>query len=528
MRVLLAYPAFADARLREDDMSALPMGMVALGAELSRAGHRVLLCDWHRSDPADMEKELLSFAPEVLGFSVLNGNRHAALSAAARARRLLPGVTVVLGGVGATMLWELLLSYPQVDYVILGEADRSLPALVSCLEQKDSEALAKIPGLAFCRNGSAFLAAKPAPVSDLSSLARPWELYTYRHVALSRGCPGACAYCGSPRFWGRRVRFREPEDFVSEILALNRKGVSFFYFSDDTFTLDRERVRAVCRGIIARGLTIRFNAICRPENTDAEILSLLRRAGCIQLSFGVESADEKVLAALGKKVSRKNLLAAFRLCRETGILPRAYFMYGCPGDSPDTMEQNCRLMDELRPLSAVFYLLTLFPGTRLYDDWKKRSGETDDIWRGPLEDIPYCRTDPSLPDEAVFAFGDTLRGHFFKNLPSYALSLAPPGDPELAIFHAEFLCRLAMTFAFGDLAENPAVPTKEQTAATLFSRSLRAVPLSDAYLGLGVLLQKCGDRNGGTRVLEEGLSRFPGDAELARALSAGAENGRSG
>lgn len=520
MRVLMGYPAFPDRRISDADLAAPPMGMIQLGAELTRAGHEVLLCDWHRAAPARVEADIRAFKPQVLGLSIVNANRAAALSAARLAKSLLPRVAVVLGGVGATMLWRLLLGYPQVDYVALGEADLSFPALLAHLEREEEnpEEELRIPGIALRRGDAAVLTAPPEPVGDLSALARPWEHFTYQHLALSRGCPGACAFCGSPRFWGRKVRFRDPEDMAEEFAALHRGGVNFFYVSDDTFTMDPRRVRALCRAIISRRLNIRFAAICRAENMERETLALLRRAGCIQLSFGVESADEEVLRRLGKKVSRTDLLRAFSLCREAGILPRAYFMYGCPGDSEAVMEQNRRLMDELKPLAAIFYLLTLFPGTRLYDEWKERTGGADEIWRGPMEDLPYCRTDPDLSDERVISFGDGLRKHFFQNLPGYALSLSSPEDPESAGPYAAFLARLAMTFAFGDYAENPQVPQREQTAATLFSRSLSLSPNADAYLGLGLLLRRCGDGEGAARVLDEGKRRFPGDADLRRAL----------
>ena len=261
------------------------------------------------------------------------------------------------------------------------------------------------------------------------------------------------------------MRFHSPDYFVGQIQRLVSRGLSFFYVSDDTFTLRKRTVIAVCREILARRLAIQWAAISRVDAVDDEILSWMRRAGCIQISYGIESANHDVRRYLDKRIDLSDVRCAFAATRRHGILPRAYFIYGCPGDSQDTMRENLDLIQEIKPLGAIFYLLDLFPGTRLYEDYLQRTGKTDDIWLDRMEDILYFETDPNMDRDMIQFFGRTLRRGFYRMLPSFAGNIDLVKDPEFYPLHADFLSRLAMTFHQGDFSRIDAIPGKGQTAS---------------------------------------------------------------
>ncbi len=310
------------------------------------------------------------------------------------------------------------------------------------------------------------------------------------------------------------MRFHSARCFVDQLERLNQKGVGFFYFSDDTFMLSKERVIEICREILNRRLHISWAAISHVNYVDEEVLIWMRKAGWTQISYGVESGSETIRNRLRKNIRSDRIHKAFSLTTRCGILPRAYFIYGCPGETRETIQETIDLIHAIKPLSVIFYILDVFPGTELYADFVKRSGATDDIWLERIEDILYFETDPDLTRENVLEFGKTLRTEFYRRLPFFvnAIELAErEGFEEL---HADFLSRLAMTFSHGDYARIEAIPQKQETAQHLYQRSLAYSPNDRAYLGLGIIWQKEKKFPESIRILSEGVDHFPENEQL--------------
>lgn len=330
-----------------------------------------------------------------------------------------------------------------------------------------------------------------------------------------------CTFCGSPALWQRRVRFHRTDTFVAQLATLRRKGVRSIVVSDDTFTLDRERVIAICRQIIDRGLDIVWSAISRVDCVDQEMLVWMRRAGCTQISYGVESGSRRIRAIFRKRISDDQVCRAFDMTVRCGILARAYFIYGAPGESDRTIDATLALLERIRPLAAIFYMLTLFPGTALYDDYQRRSGAGDDIWLDRVEDLPYVDTDDRLSRPQVVDFGRRLREGFFARLPAFAAQVELIEDPDLYPLHADFLSRLALTFSHGDYATNPQIPDRLSTAVTLFERSLRYHPDHRAFWGLGLVYQQQRRLAAAVELWQRGIAHHPHSIDLRLALANG-------
>ena len=521
MRVLLIYPYFVEERIRAEDIRPVPIGLYSVAAVLKDEGHDVEILNWHEihKTPARIKETLIRKKPDVIGFSILHGNRWGGIELARVAKEVDPGVTVVFGGIGATFLWEhFLRHFPEIDFVILGEGEYPFLHLLRALKKAGEPDLERIPGIAFRKQGEFVSTGRAQSIQDLDELPIPAKYFTYQHVSSSRGCAWKCTFCGSPRFWGKRIRFRSPRHFVEELEMLFRKGVTFFYVSDDAFTIDKERVIEICRRILERKLGITWYAISRVNCVDEEMLVWMRKAGCIQISYGIESGSETIRKRLKKQISRDQIKRAFDLTTRCGILSRAYFIYGSPGETWETVQETIDLTMEIKPLSAIFYILDIFPGTELYADLKKHSGITDDIWLKKMEGIMHFETDPSLSDDLILAFGNKLRTCFYENVDSFAgnVSLVPRED--LYEGHAEFCSRLGMTFLYGDYATIDLIRNKDKTAEELFTKSLRYHPNHRAYLGLGLIRQRKGQIRESVEILLEGLKHWPDSEELCTCL----------
>lgn len=521
MKILLIYPHFLVERIHEEEISVPPIGVYSVAALLRENGYAVEVLNWSRigKDLRECRRLLKEKKPAVIGLSLLQANRWGGIEIARTAKELYPETKIVCGGVGTHFLWEHLLThFPEIDYAVLGEGEFSLLNLIRHLESTPESLPEEIPGLVFRKEGRPFRTALPHPIPDLDRLPDPAQYFTFQHVISSRGCAWDCTFCGSPRFWGRRVRFHSPTWFVDQLERLFQRGVSFFYVSDDTLTMDKPRVIAICRQIIDRGLPITWNAISRVDCMDEEILYWMRRAGCLQISYGIESANAGIRKILNKKIRIEDVKRIFPLTQSYGILARAYFIYGSPGETEETIRETIDLLREIKPLSAIFYILDLFPGTELYRRLQAHGLLTDDIWLNRIEGIMYAELDPALPDEKILTFGKTLRTAFYENVHTYADRVRLVDRPDLAPFHADFLSRLGLTFSQGDYFKNDLVREKEITAEKLFQRALGYAPDHRAYLGLGMLKQREGRLEASNRWLREGLERYPDSPDLHRCL----------
>ncbi|MFA5903942.1 MAG: radical SAM protein [Desulfobacula sp.] len=519
LKILLVNPSCLDKRISGEDARIVPIGLYYIGALLMENGfdtHILNLAD-DKEDPVNVFKEsITALKPDVIGFSVMNPNRWNAVDCAKAAKKINPKIAIVFGGPAPTFLFEHLFSAcPEIDFIVKGEGEITFLELLNEMETGKKGHFDGIQGLVLKKDGGLVETSPRPPIDNLDTLVHPSKYFTFQHLAMSRGCPGSCTFCGSPKFWGNRtVRFHSADWFAHEIEALANKGVIHFYISDDTFTMDKPRVLEFCRLIAEKNLSITWNAISRVDYVDEDILLAMRKAGCIQISYGVESGSEKIRTALGKSMDRGKIISAFYLTKAHGILPRAYFIYGSPGETKDTIRESTDLIKTIGPLSAVFYILVIFPGTFLYQSAKQKKRVSDDFWHQRIEDLPWFEIDDNLDFKKVKAYGDSLRAAFYNNLDYFSQNLDLLDKKELYSFHADFLSRLGMTFSHGEYAADKRVKNQDNTAARLFEQALSYAPDFRAFLGLAMQKQKSRDFDGAMIILKNGIAHFPKNKDL--------------
>ena len=522
MKIILIYPYCLEDRLHAEDVRVVPIGLYYIGAILKENKYDVEILNWYdiNKTPHKIEGTLKEKMPDVIGFSIVNANRWGGIDIARIAKRTLPEVKIVFGGIGTTFLWRHLLThFSEIDFAVLGEGEYSFLNLIQCIEGKNYEKINKIKGIAFRRGENVFKTSDAENINDIDQLPMPSKYFEFQHLSSSRGCPANCTFCGSPQFWGHKVRFHSPEYFVEQLERLYRKGITFFYVSDDTFTMSKDRVIRICKRIVEKGLKITWFAISRVNYIDEEILYWMRKAGCIQISYGVESGSEKIRDVLNKKIKTDDIKKAFALTTMYGILARAYFIYGSPEESYETIQETIDLIHKIKPLSVIFYILDIFPGTALYEDFKQRKKLNDDIWLKRIEDIMYFESDPRLSQDMILSFGRKLRSDYYRHLPEFADAIELLDKKDLYEGHADFLSRLAMTFSHGDYATIEAIPEKEKIAQRLYKRALSYHPNHRAYLGLGIIKQRRREYEESIQILSEGIKQFPDSEPLANCIA---------
>jgi len=292
MKILLIYPYFLDDRIQAEDVGVVPIGLYYIGAMLRENHHDVEILNWHDMKNRDEEigEKIREQNPDIIGFSIVHANRWGGIEIARIAKKILPNVKIVFGGIGATFLWKHLLKhFKEIDFIILGEGEYSFLNLVNCHENEQENKIHTLKGIAY-RRGTKTIKTEPAEfVKDLDQLPMPSKYFSFQHVSSSRGCPSSCIFCGSPQFWGRKVRFHSPEYFVKQLEQLYQKGISFFYVSDDTFTMREDRVIEICQRIIEKGLNVRDVEALAGAQAEARGKTAKRRPR------GSKSADVRAL-----------------------------------------------------------------------------------------------------------------------------------------------------------------------------------------------------------------------------------------
>lgn len=188
-------------------------------------------------------------------------------------------------------------------------------------------------------------------------------------ICSSRGCPNACAFCASVKLWGRKVVYRSVQNVVDEIEhVIGTYGVRQFRFSDDNLTSSRLRLDSLCEAL--RGYEIAWRASIRVKPSSVQMFTAMRRAGCREVCFGIESGDPAVLKMLDKSATVSDNKRAIRDAKEAGLVVRLLMMTGCPGETTGSTNLNINFLDEMEPWydTVAITNFTPIPGTRVADD----------------------------------------------------------------------------------------------------------------------------------------------------------------
>ncbi|MDD2703354.1 MAG: radical SAM protein, partial [Candidatus Omnitrophica bacterium] len=245
------------------------------------------------------------------------------------------------------------------DYAIKGEGEKtflnSLHALVSgCVVPRIQEG---------------------EPAADLDSLPFPDRKLLVRKnygavesMIFSRGCPYDCYYCSRPSI-SKKVRYRSAKNMVEEILSVFPGGKGKVDFQDDTFTLDRKKVLEFCEEAAKRSVSLEWRCNSRIDLVDEELLTAMKRAGCMLIHFGIESGNERIRKEVIHKgaFSNERIYEVFGMCRKSGIRAAGYFMIGHPQETEkeigETKEMIVNSGIDLMGLSIP----TPFPGSNLFE-----------------------------------------------------------------------------------------------------------------------------------------------------------------
>ncbi len=361
-----------------------PLGIAYIGAVLEQAGHDVAIYDCQLDiTHEELTRRLILDDPELVGISATTPTFPSALQVGKEVKQSLPETITVIGGVHVTALPREVMSFDCFDIGVLGEGEETMEELSAHIARKGTSNLKKVAGIIYRDGGRIKITGRRPPIKDLDSLPYPARhllspLSEYRptpasyrqlplaHLMTTRGCPYQCTFCDRSIF-GSKYRARSVNNVMGEIAEVVEKyGVREIKFFDDTFTLDKKRVSAICREFKERKLDLEWSCLTRVDSVTKEMLTEMRDAGCWQVLFGLESGDPRMLSLLKKGTTVEQNRRAVRLAQSVGLSVRADFIVGTPGETKDSMERTLEFAIQMNMDFAHFNKFTPYPGTELY------------------------------------------------------------------------------------------------------------------------------------------------------------------
>ncbi|MCX5810518.1 MAG: radical SAM protein [Proteobacteria bacterium] len=372
MRVLLI-----SANTEHVNILPLPLGLNCVAVAARNTGHEVKLVDLmtEKDNRSSVREAIVAFHPEIIGISVRNiddqnmENPRFLLDQVKKVVtdcRNFSSVPIILGGAGYSIFPESALTYLEADMGIQGEGEMSFPLLLDRIERGID--LSGIPGLyvrdlglqgkrSFVKN----LDLLPLADAHISSLSAPDKQEYWMPVQTRRGCPMDCSYCSTATVEGRSIRKRRPEFVIEEITSHVKTGFQRFYFVDNTFNIPLTYAKEMCRKLTESGLVISWRCILYPGGVDKELIHLMARAGCKEVSLGFESGCERILHKMNKRYTLDTVRRTSEMLRDFGIKRLGFLLLGGPGETRESVEQSLVFADSLN-LDA----LKITIGIRIY------------------------------------------------------------------------------------------------------------------------------------------------------------------
>jgi anaerobic magnesium-protoporphyrin IX monomethyl ester cyclase len=425
IRTLLIYPPSNQTH------QSCPMGLLMLAAVLEKAGIDVHILDacasQKRRSMEEIVREASELKPDIIGITLLTPAVRETYKLAASLKN--QGFKLIAGGPHATLAREEVLAH-SFDAVVLGEGEpvieQALKALMGEIPKEH------VPGWVYKdSNNNIVYTAQREYLANLDSLPLPArhmvvasdygksnESLLHSNIFSSRGCPALCSFCAGGLF-GKHFRFRSAKNIIEEIVYINKTyGTRHFHFVDDAMTVNKERIREFCEGLIELKMPITWSIMTRVDTVNEEMLKMLSKAGCEYIDYGVESGHQETLKRIHKPHTIEMVRKIIPLTAKYNIKPFVFFILGFPWESAEDTQVTFDLMKELSPHIECFHpavasIIIPFPGTEIYEKYKAEYG-FENWW---LSDNRHYeqngRKGLHFFEERLFSRGHVLKANFF-------------------------------------------------------------------------------------------------------------------
>lgn len=339
-----------------DNFMKLPLtGSLYLGTILSNQGYDVKILN---ENLLSKEVDPFELSADVFCITSLTVSAIRAKLLASQLKKLYPDSKVIVGGIHASLMPE---EFTDIaDHVVIGEAEEIILDLV---EGKFTEKIVQ---------GSRTKNLDQLPLINYS-LIEGREAMNTLPLMTSRGCPYDCTFCTVTKIFGKQFRMQSPLRVIAEIEnALSSFKCKSFFFYDDNFTANKERVHELCDLIIAKKIQISWAAQVRTNLAqDPELIDKMAKAGMRWVFIGFESINDVILTAFHKQQTQADIVKAIETFHRYGVNVHGMFIFGEDHDTIKDVSKTVDFAIENKIDTIQLMLLTPFPGTACYEAIEK-------------------------------------------------------------------------------------------------------------------------------------------------------------
>lgn len=362
-----------------------PQGLGYLAAYIRQNNHEVQIIDLYafggadfsnntsvkqeeigKQENIDLDSVIKDINPDFIGMYVHSMSFESASILSAQLKKKYQDIVQICGGPHPTILPE---SMPNTfDYVVSGEGEK---VLLDIIEDKVKKRI---------------VIGKPLNSKELEILPWPdfddfwgkpynWELKLFNQnikpvftISTSRGCPFRCRFCGVKKIYPNYIHITA-EHLFNRILELNSKYlVNAFYFREDNFTANLNRLDTFCEMIIKSGKSIKWVCESRVRELSSELISKMAQAGCIGLYIGCESGSPKVLKNMLKDETTQDYLEKFPILHKNNISTYTTWVYGTPKETSKDRRLTDELIKALCPTAVDRFVYIGIPSSDYYEE----------------------------------------------------------------------------------------------------------------------------------------------------------------
>ena len=380
-----------------------PIWLAYAAGTTEAAGHETCLFDAcaGRVDKKQTLSLAADFKPDLIVLDTSTPSILSDVDIGAALKTQHPDAFVMLMGTHPSALPEETLAFSDsIDGIARNEADftvREVAEKLSGLRYErlaDDEKIAlltEIDGLSFQVGGQIYNNPARALIEDLDALPFVAQVYKkhlnirnyffaasdYPEVQImsERGCTDRCTFCVYPYAMHElKYRMRSAENIVDEFewISRNMPEIREVGMEDDQFAGSIKRVHAFCLEKIRRGVKLKWYTNVR-ATLDLETMKMMRKAGCVLLTVGYESANQEVLGQMKKRMNAEAITSFSRNAKKAGLMVHSCFMVGNRGDTRATLQESLDLALKIRDDTMQFFPLIVYPGTPDYE-WAKANG----------------------------------------------------------------------------------------------------------------------------------------------------------
>ena len=333
------------------------MGPLCLGTILKQAGNEVTVLRDNVRSVYDKSKELLHetiMRADVVAISVMTSSANRAYQLADAIKKIVPRIKIIMGGPHATYMSDEAIQH--ADLVFKGEGEG---VILEAVNNKNLTGIIQAPHIEDLNS---------IPFPDFSLLSDQDKPPRVTPLSTSRGCPYDCVFCTVSSTFGRKYRFRDPENILEEMEMRVAQGHRKFFFYDDNFAANRENTKKLLEGILRKGLKIEVSAEARTNIAkDEELLKLMAKANCNYILIGFESINPDALKAYEKRQTVEDVKNCIIRLQENNLKVHGMFILGSDEDDSNTAGDTVKFCREMKLDSIQLAILHPLPGSRLYN-----------------------------------------------------------------------------------------------------------------------------------------------------------------